>query len=68
LSDLILEQETELTALPWVNHRSPVWEPEPLRWLGVNGGIIASRWADSSERRHGTPSRLAKKMSGFLGH
>ena len=68
LSDLILEQESELTALPWVNHRSPVWEPEPLRWLGVNGGLIASRWADSSERRHGTPSRLAEKMSGFLGH
>ena len=24
-----------LTRLPMVNHRSPDWEPEPLRWLGV---------------------------------
>ena len=25
-----------MVTLPWVNHRSPRWEPEPLRWLGVN--------------------------------
>jgi hypothetical protein len=26
---------TPLTRLPTVNHRSPQWEPEPLRWLGI---------------------------------
>ena len=36
LRDLVLGHDTELTRLPWVNHRSPRWEPEPLRWLGVN--------------------------------
>ena len=27
--------DTDLTALPWVDHRSRRWEPEPLRWTGV---------------------------------
>ena len=36
LRDLILGRDTELTRLPWVNHRSPRWEPEPLRSIGVN--------------------------------
>jgi len=35
LADLILERQTALTDLPLVNHRSPRWEPEPLRWLAV---------------------------------
>jgi hypothetical protein len=35
LADLITGANTELTALPWVNHRSPAWEPEPLRWFGI---------------------------------
>ena len=32
-------RDTALTALPWVGHRSPRWEPEPLRWLGINAGL-----------------------------
>ncbi len=39
LRDLVLERDTELTRLPWVGHRSRRWEPEPLRWLGVNAGL-----------------------------
>jgi glycine/D-amino acid oxidase-like deaminating enzyme len=35
LAELILGEQTERTSLPLVNHRSPAWEPEPLRWLGV---------------------------------
>lgn len=31
LRDLVLGHRTELTALPWVQHRSPRWEPEPHR-------------------------------------
>ena len=27
--------DSPLTALPTVGHRSPDWEPEPLRWLGI---------------------------------
>ena len=32
-------RDTALTTLPWVGHRSPRWEPEPLRWLGINAGL-----------------------------
>ncbi|MGH7642229.1 MAG: NAD(P)/FAD-dependent oxidoreductase [Candidatus Dormibacteria bacterium] len=35
VADLITGRESELTQLPLVGHRSPDWEPEPLRWLGV---------------------------------
>jgi glycine/D-amino acid oxidase-like deaminating enzyme len=35
LTDLITGEESALTRLPMVNHRSPDWEPEPLRWAGV---------------------------------
>ena len=31
-----------LTDLPWVGHRSKSWEPEPLRWLGINAGLSAA--------------------------
>jgi glycine/D-amino acid oxidase-like deaminating enzyme len=35
LSDLIEGRDSEIVRLPIVNHRSPSWEPEPLRWLAV---------------------------------
>ncbi|MEV8527487.1 FAD-dependent oxidoreductase [Streptomyces sp. NPDC052000] len=40
---------TELTTLPWVNHKVRMWEPEPLRWLGVQGMYAAYRAADRRE-------------------
>ncbi|HEU5431569.1 MAG TPA: FAD-dependent oxidoreductase [Thermomicrobiales bacterium] len=35
MADLITGTISPLTRLPTVNHRSPDWEPEPLRWLGI---------------------------------
>ena len=67
LRDLILGEDGELTRLPWVNHRSPRWEPEPLRWLGVNAGLWATRTADRGEQRSGRPSRLAALVGRFTG-
>lgn len=49
LADLVLKRCTALTALPWVDHRSRAWEPEPLRWLGVRGLYTAYRLADRHE-------------------
>ena len=49
LADLVLGRATPLTELPWVNHRSRNWEPEPLRWLGVRGLYTAYRIADRQE-------------------
>ncbi|MGB0101442.1 MAG: FAD-binding oxidoreductase, partial [Nocardioides sp.] len=67
LRDLILERDTELTALPWVGHRSPRWEPEPLRWLGINTGLRAMTLADAEEAATRLPSVVAKAVSPLLG-
>ena len=40
LADLITRTDSHLTRLPWVGHRSPDWEPEPLRFIGANMGLI----------------------------
>jgi glycine/D-amino acid oxidase-like deaminating enzyme len=47
-----------LTRLPWVGHRSRKWEPEPIRWIGVNAARAAARRADSVELRTDRASRL----------
>jgi glycine/D-amino acid oxidase-like deaminating enzyme len=67
LADLITGTGSELTRLPWVGHRSPPWEPEPLRWLGVNAGLQTMAWADRHEARTGRPSRAARVVGRFLG-
>ncbi|MBV9592846.1 MAG: FAD-dependent oxidoreductase [Actinobacteria bacterium] len=67
LRDLILARSSPLTTLPWVGHRSPDWEPEPLRWLGANAGLRAMVWADAAERRGGRPSRLADAVNRVIG-
>jgi len=67
LADLITGADTDLVSLPWVGHRSPQWEPEPLRWLGVNAGLWAMKLADRSEARRGRPSRVADAMGRLLG-
>jgi len=67
LTDLILGRETELTSLPWVNHRSPSWEPEPLRWIGANLGLQLMTFADHEERLTGRPSLAARAMGPLLG-
>jgi len=51
LADLILGTESDLTALPWVGHRSRRWEPEPARWLGINVGLRATALLDALDRR-----------------
>jgi glycine/D-amino acid oxidase-like deaminating enzyme len=63
LAQLISGQLGEEAALPWVGHESRPWEPEPLRWLGVNAGLVAAKHADRVEERTGRASRA----SGLLG-
>jgi glycine/D-amino acid oxidase-like deaminating enzyme len=67
LADLVTGTDSELTRLPWVGHRSRSWEPEPLRWLGVNAGLQVMSWADREEAWTGRPSRAAQLASRFLG-
>ena len=68
LADLILGRESERTRLPWVNLTARSWEPEPLRWVGVNAGLRAMSVADATESTTGRPSVLARLMGGLTGH
>jgi glycine/D-amino acid oxidase-like deaminating enzyme len=67
LADLITGTDSDIVRLPWVGHRSPDWEPEPLRWLGLNAGLQVMNLADHSEASSGRPSRAAHFMERFLG-
>lgn len=49
ITDLILGNDTEITSLPWVNHRVRKWEPEPLRWIATKGLYAAYGVADKQE-------------------
>jgi glycine/D-amino acid oxidase-like deaminating enzyme len=68
LADLVRGDDTDLTRLPWVNHRSRRWEPEPFRWLGVTATLRMMSAADEEEVRTGRPSRRAAVLSRLLGH
>ncbi|GAA2147798.1 FAD-dependent oxidoreductase [Nocardioides koreensis] len=68
LRDLVLGRDTDLTALPWVGHRSRPWEPEPLRWLGINTGLRAMTLADGEERLTRQQSLVARAVAPLLGH
>jgi glycine/D-amino acid oxidase-like deaminating enzyme len=66
LADLITRTDSPRTDLPWVGHRSRNWEPEPLRWLSINGALRVMGLADRSEWRSGRDSMLARGMWRFL--
>jgi len=68
LADLIRGESTDLTALPWVGQRSPSWELEPLRWLGINASTLLMSSADRVEARTGRPARRAALINRLLGH
>ena len=68
LAHLITGQDSDLIDLPWVNHRSRKWEPEPFRWLGANAGLRVMTSADAAEARTGRPTRRAALFARKIGH
>lgn len=69
LADLITGAASPLTDLPWVQHRSPEWEPEPLRWLGVRLAAALPASIDRAEARAGRrPALRTWLASHLLGH
>jgi glycine/D-amino acid oxidase-like deaminating enzyme len=69
VADLVTQSDSDLVHLPWVGHVSPIWEREPLRWLGVNGVARLGAVADGIESRTGRPSRLVNAVfDHFAGH
>jgi glycine/D-amino acid oxidase-like deaminating enzyme len=67
LADLITGMDTDLVGLPWVHHRSPRWEPEPLRFLGANAGLVGMAVADLEERITRRPSVAARLVGPLIG-
>ncbi len=67
LRDLLLERDSELTALPWVGRTPRAWEPEPLRWLGIRSMNALYRAADRREQHSGRASRGAAFLDVLSG-
>ncbi len=67
LADLVTGADSDLVSLPWVGHHSRPWEPEPLRWLGINAGLQAATLSDVEERWTRRPSVLARMMAPLTG-
>lgn len=66
LADLITGQASTLTTLPMVNHRSPNWEHEPWRYLGVRYVQQSYVRLDRRAEQTGVPpdgSSLAERLS-----
>jgi len=67
LRNLILHEDEAINRLPLVQHRSPDWEAEPWRYLAINGGLAAARFADREERLSGRPSYTAALLERLTG-
>lgn len=64
----ILGEDSPDLQLPITQHRNRRWEPEPLRWIGVNAALRLPTLADAIESRKGRPARrLTKLMDRLLG-
>jgi glycine/D-amino acid oxidase-like deaminating enzyme len=68
LADLISGQRSPLTQLAVVGHRSPEWEPEPLRWLGVRYVQSALQRIDDRSARTGRPPSGASLPERLAAH
>ena len=61
---------TPLTALPWNDHVSGQWEPEPIRWLGIRSMYKIFNLADEWERitdaqRTSLLARFGARLAGL---
>ena len=67
LLDRAAGRSTSLTALPWNDHDSGTWEPEPIRWLGVHTMYrlfgVADAWEES---RHSANTSLIARFGSRL--
>jgi glycine/D-amino acid oxidase-like deaminating enzyme len=62
----ILEKPSELSELHFVNRKIRKWEPEPIRYLGVNALMKLSGLADKEERITGRKSLVDRVISPLI--
>ncbi|WP_260848164.1 FAD-binding oxidoreductase [Brevibacterium aurantiacum] len=63
-------QPTPLTSLPWNDHFSGRWEPEPIRWLGIRSMhrifTIADEWeAITGAKKTSLLARFGSRLAGL---
>jgi glycine/D-amino acid oxidase-like deaminating enzyme len=68
--DRMLEIDTPYAAAPWFGYRPPLWEPEPLRWLGIRGMYKLFAFADRHEEtarldRSSVLARVGGRLAGL---
>ena len=66
MRDLILNDSTDLTSLPWVGHHTRNWEPEPLRFVAARLITKTLESSDAYEERTGKPAKRARLVKPFL--
>lgn len=66
LADLVLGEGSDHTRMPWVGHRSPRWEPEPLRYLASTAIVKILMGADAYEDRTGRMAKRARLVKPFM--
>ena len=66
LADLIRGNDSDLVRLPWVQHRSRPWEPEPLRFLASRAIVSVLGSADRAEDRRDRPARRTRLVRPFM--
>ncbi|MAI79517.1 MAG: FAD-dependent oxidoreductase [Deltaproteobacteria bacterium] len=62
LADLCLERDTPIVHLPMVGHDFSRWEPEPLRWIGVNGIRRLGEHLDQNELTDRPNSKFSEAL------
>lgn len=69
LADLIGNRSSVRSDLAWVGHASRRWEPEPLRWLGINAMVRLAQFVDRREEAGSEAPRVAGRLlERLLGH
>jgi len=66
MADLLRNQVTPRTTLPWVGHSSRYWEPEPFRFVGVRASKRLLTSADDREYKTDKDAKLAVRVSKLL--
>lgn len=67
LAQLITGTGDDLVHFPWVNRSTRRWEPEPLRWMEINGALTVMKSADRVEATTGRPARRAGYLWRLVG-
>ena len=67
MADLILGKSTPLTSLCWVQHESPKWEFEPLRFIAARRALLGADIADQIEGVTGKRSLISKIIARLTG-